>query len=204
MTENESARPTIEVLPATAKRWTDLERLFGANGAYSNCWCMFWRMTHTDFNRMKAAERKTRLQLLTLGARPPGVIAYVDGTPAGWCSLGPREDYIALERSRNLRRVDDRPVWSVVCFFVAKPYRRQGLALALLKGAVGYAAAQGAKIVEAYPLDLQTPRLQGAHLTGTSGYMGIASVFREAGFSEAARTSETQVIMRYYVAEAGG
>jgi hypothetical protein len=196
--------PAITVLPVDASRWADLEHLFGAHGAYSNCWCMFWRVPHADFNRMKGEERKAGLYSLAHSTQPPGVLAYVDGNPAGWCSLGPRQDFAALERSRVLKRIDDLPVWSVVCFFVARPYRRQGLVLALLKGAVGYAASQGARIVEAYPLDLQTPRLQGARLTGYSGYMGIASVFRAAGFSEIARASETQMIMRYYLGEAGG
>jgi GNAT superfamily N-acetyltransferase len=132
------------------------------------------------------------------------LLAYVDGTVAGWISLGRREDFAALERSRLLKRIDDRPVWSVVCFFVARPYRRQGIAQALLKGAVDYAASQSAKIIEAYPLDLQAPRLQGARLTGCSGYMGIASVFRSVGFSEADRASETQLIMRYFMPEPGG
>ncbi len=204
MTENEISRPTIQVALAGAEHWPDLERLFGAHGAYSNCWCMFWRLPHTDFNRMPVEERKAMLQSLALSAQPPGLLAYVDGTVAGWISLGRREDFAALERSRLLKRIDDRPVWSVVCFFVAKPYRRQGIAHALLKAAVDYAASQGAKIVEAYPLDLQVPRLQGARLTGCSGYMGIASVFRAVGFSEAARASETQLIMRYFVAEPAG
>jgi GNAT superfamily N-acetyltransferase len=204
MAENEITRPTIQVTPAGAERWPDLERLFGAHGAYSNCWCMFWRLAHTDFNRMTGEERKAGLQSLALSAQPPGLLAYVDGTVAGWCSLGRREDFAALERSRTLKRIDDRPVWSVVCFFIAKPYRRQGITQALLKGAVDYAASQGAKIIEAYPIDLQTPRLQDARLTGCSGYMGIASVFGAVGFSEAARASETQVIMRYFVPEPGG
>ena len=204
MTENETARPNIQVAPAAAGRWPDLERLFGAHGAYSNCWCMFWRLTHTDFNRMQSEERKAMLQSLALSAQPPGLLAYVDGTVAGWCSLGRREDFAALERSRTLKRVDDRPVWSVVCFFVARAYRRQGVAHALLKGAVDYATVQGAKIIEAYPIDLQTTRLQGARLTGCTGYMGIASVFRSLGFTEAARASETQLIMRYFVVEPAG
>jgi GNAT superfamily N-acetyltransferase len=204
MAENETARPTIQVALAGAERWPDLERLFGAHGAYSNCWCMFWRLPHTDFNRMPVEKRKAMLQSLALSAQPPGLLAYVDGTVAGWISLGRREGFAALERSRLLKRIDDRPVWSVVCFFVARPYRRQGIAQALLKGAVDYAASQSAKIIEAYPLDLQAPRLQGARLTGCSGYMGIVSVFRSVGFSEAARASETQLIMRYFMPEPGG
>jgi GNAT superfamily N-acetyltransferase len=204
MTESEIARPTIQVAPAAAERWPDLERLFGAHGAYSNCWCMFWRLARTDFNQMKGEERKAMLQSLTLSRQAPGLLAYVDGTVAGWCSLGRREDFAALERSRTLKRVDDRPVWSVVCFYVARAYRRQGIAHALLKGAIDYAAAQGAKIIEAYPIDLQTPPLQGARLTGCSGYMGIASVFRSLGFRSVARPSETQLIMRYFVAEPAG
>lgn len=136
------------------------------------------------------------LRELTLQNAVPGVLAYVDGKPVGWCAVGPRENYPALEDSRILKRVDDRPVWSVVCYFVARGYRGQGMMLALLRGALRYAQEQGATIVEGYPIDLQTPELAGQRLRSPAGYMGIASAFRAAGFAEVGRASETQLIMR--------
>ena len=199
MDEMDSLVSKIQVAPATAGRWADLEGLFGKNGAYSNCWCMFWRLKRANFNKMQGEERKAALHSLVETEQAPGILTYLAGEAVGWCSLGPREDFAALENSRTLKRVDNLPVWSIVCLFVKKSHRRQGVARALLAGAVEYAALRGAKIVESYPLDMQTPQLQGRKLTGCGGYMGIDSIFRSLGFTEAARASQTQLIMRYRV-----
>lgn len=95
-----------------------------------------------------------------------------------------------------MKPLDDQPVWSVTCFFIAKPFRRQGVHLALLRGAVEFARAHGAPAIEGYPLDMDIAKLAGQRLSGAGGYMGLASVFREAGFHEMRRASNTQVIMR--------
>lgn len=189
--------PEIQVSPASAERWQDIETLFGTRGAYSGCWCMFWRMKRKDFANLHGEGTREALKELTCSNKVPGLLAYLDGKPIGWCSLGPREDFKALENSRSLRRVDDTPTWSMVCFFIAKPYRKKGVMTQLVKAAVEYAARNHAQAVEAYPIDLQSHLLTGKTLTGYSGYMGIASVFREAGFEKVADASETQLIMRY-------
>lgn len=186
----------IQVVPVTADRWPDLEGLFGKQGAYAGCWCMFWRLKRSDFKALKGDGTRAVLQSMVCENRIPGVLAYVGEQAAGWCSIGPREHYTALEASRILKRVDDQPVWSVVCFYISKPYRRAGLMEALLRGAIDFAHQQGAKIIEGYPIDLQTPRLAGQNLGSYSGYMGIASVFRKLGFIEVGQASETQLIMR--------
>jgi GNAT superfamily N-acetyltransferase len=129
----------------------------------------------------------------------PGLLAYVEGKPAGWCSVGPRENYPGLENSHSLKRIDEQPVWSIVCFFVDKAYRKQGLMSELVRAAVAYAKTNGAKIVEAYPLDMQSPMLTGKKLSGCSGYMGIAKVFLKNGFAEVGRASKTQPIIRYII-----
>ena len=123
----------------------------------------------------------------------PGILAYARSEPVAWCSVAPRERFGSLERSRTLKRVDDQPVWSIVCFFVAKPFRGQGLMVTLLQAAIGYALDHGAKIVEGYPVE---PRKA---LSGYSGYTGIASAFLKAGFVEVVRRSGHQPIMRYYI-----
>jgi hypothetical protein len=189
----------LDVYPATAERWHDLERLFGPKGAYAGCWCMFWRLERSDFKQLKGEGTKAVLKDLTCHDQVPGVLAYADGQPVGWCSIGPRQTYTALENSRILKRLDDQPVWSVVCFFVDKAHRQHGAMLDLLRGAVKYAKSQGAQVVEGYPIDMQTPKLAGQKLSSYAGYMGIASVFRALGFVEAGRASETQLIMRYTV-----
>ena len=186
----------IEVYPVTADRWPDLETLFGPKGAYAGCWCMNWRLRRPVFKALDGDGRKAELRHLTHADHAPGVLAYQGGLPAGWCSIGPREDFAALETSRILKRVDDQPIWSIVCYYVARTTRRSGVMAALLRGAVDYARQQGARIVEGYPIDMDTPQLAGQNLTSYSGYMGIASVYRDAGFVEVGRASETQLIMR--------
>lgn len=190
------ASTPIEVSPLTVERWNDLESVFGPKGAYSGCWCMFWRLKWADFSKLTGEERKALLKEMTCRNDVPGVLAYTQEQPIGWCSIGPREHFVRLESSRTLKRLDDLPVWCVVCFFVLKAYRRQGVMTELLRGAVRYAAGQGAEVIEAYPLDMQSPQLAGKRLTGYSGYTGIASVFQQAGFVEVGRASDTQLIMR--------
>jgi len=189
----------IEIVPATAERWSDLEALFGPNGACSGCWCMFWRVPHAAAHQMGGDDRRAALQALTASELPPGVLAYEGSRAIGWCSVGPRADFAALERSRNLKPIDDQPVWSIVCFFVAKPARRRGVSGALIRGAVAFAQAHGAQIVEAYPIDAEAPRFAGRRLSGATGYEGTVSAFRAAGFSEVKRASAHQMMMRYTI-----
>ncbi len=185
----------LEYHPLTADRWPDLERLFGKRGAYAGCWCMWWRLTRSQFDKNSGEENKQALKAIGDSGEVPGLLAYADGEPIAWCSLGPRETYPALERSRTLKRVDDEPVWSVVCFFVAKPFRGQGLMVRVLKAAMEYAKERGARVVEAYPVEPAKP------LSGCSGYTGVVSAFSKAGFVEVLRRSETRPIMRYFVGE---
>jgi GNAT superfamily N-acetyltransferase len=181
--------------PATPGRWPDLERLFGVQGACAGCWCMWWRLSRAEFSQRSGEQRKAGLRELVDAGQAPGVLAYRDGDPVAWVSVAPRETYPSLERSRTLKRVDDQPVWSIVCFFVAKPHRGRGVMVELLRGAVTYAAQQGAHIVEAYPVDPCDRVVHGS----TEGYMGLISAFRRAGFVEVARRSPRQAVMRYTV-----
>ena len=199
MNTQSPGRPQITVKPAISERWPDLELLFGNNGAYAGCWCMFWRLERARFKQQKGAGNQQTLHEMFDAGDVPGVLAYADEQAIGWCSIGPREEFIALEHSRTLKRVDMLPVWAIACFYVAKPFRHQGVMQALIHGAVQHAQTRSANIVEAYPLDLQTPKLEGQRLTSYAGYMGIASAFRAAGFVEAGRASETQLVMRYYL-----
>jgi GNAT superfamily N-acetyltransferase len=184
----------LAYLPVTSETWADLERLFGPRCAYAGCWCMWWRLPRAEFNRSSAEERKAGLKTLADSGRPPGILAYDGAEPVAWVSIGPRDSYPALERSRTLARVDDTPVWSIVCFFIAKSYRRRGLMADLLRGAAAYAASQGAQVVEGYPVDPSDQRFN----SGLSAYTGLVSAFRKAGFVEVARGGARHVIMRYY------
>ena len=188
--------PDLEFHPATPERWHDLETLFGKNGAYGGCWCMWWRETRSEFGKQGNQGNKAALKVIVDSGEVPGLLAYASGQPIAWCSVAPREAFPSLERSRTLKRVDELPVWSIVCFYVAKPYRRGGLIAELLRAAIDYARQRGAKIVEGYPIE---PKHNDAPPVST--FTGIYSAFQEAGFVEVARLSEKRPIMRYFVEE---
>lgn len=183
----------LEFHPLTPELWADLEKLFGRSGACGGCWCMWWRLPHSEFAKQTREERREALKNIVDLGEATGILAYVGSEPVGWCSVAPRETYRALERSRLFRRVDDKPVWSVACFFVARRYRRMGVIRALLNAAVAYVKNSGGRIVEGYPVD--TGR------TGKTGYMGSVSTFQKAGFVEVARRSKTRAVMRRFIEE---
>jgi GNAT superfamily N-acetyltransferase len=191
---SKSAPLGLEIHPVTPDRWRDLEKLFGKRGACGGCWCMWWRMQRSEFDQKKGAGTKRALKKLVSQGQVPGLLAYAEDEPVGWCSVAPREDFSTLERSRILKRVDDEPVWSVVCFFVARSFRRKGVANKLLAAAVEYAREHGAKIVEGYPVEPKVGKSPDVFV-----FTGLASAFRQVGFVEVTRRSETRPIMRYMV-----
>jgi GNAT superfamily N-acetyltransferase len=182
---------TLEILPVTAERWSDLAALFGPRGACGGCWCMHWRLTSREYEAGKGAVNRRALQETVAAGPAPGLLAYDAGQPTGWCAVGPRATFARLVRSRILAPVDDRPVWSVVCFYVDRDHRGRGVTVALLEAATRYAAAQGARIVEGYPVE---PRNE--NVPPVFAFTGLASAFRRAGFREVARRSPTRPIMR--------
>jgi GNAT superfamily N-acetyltransferase len=181
----------MQFRPLTPSRWPDFERLFGTRGACGGCWCMWWRQTRAEFEARHGEGNRRAMRRIVESGEVPGILAYLDGDAVGWCSVAPREQYASLERSRILRRLDDRPVWSIVCLFVAKAHRGSGMAEALIRGAVDYAASRGASIVEAYPT---VPR--GRRLADISSFMGVPRLYEKAGFRLHARPSAAKAVMR--------
>lgn len=155
---------------------------------------MWWRLSRSEFNKQKGEGNKRALKKIVNSGEIPGILAHSDSEPIGWCAVAPREVFPALERSRVLKRVDDKKVWSVVCFFVAKPFRHKGVTAELLEAAVQYASDQRGRIVEGYPVE---PK--GRKTADAFAYTGLASAFRKAGFIEVARRSETRPIMRHMI-----
>jgi len=180
--------------PLTVERWSDLEKLFGARGACGGCWCMSWRLHRSQYEEQKGARNKAAFRKIVADGPSPGVLAYSGAEPVGWCAVAPREVNARLENSRVLTRVDNQPVWSVTCFFVAKPFRRGGVSVQLLKAAVAHAAKCGARIVEGYPVE---PKKN--PMPDVFAWTGIASAFRKAGFKEVARRSPVRPIMRFTI-----
>jgi GNAT superfamily N-acetyltransferase len=154
---------------------------------------MFWRLPKKDWLAGKTqggrGNRSAFKKLIEKG-EAPGLLAYEDGKAVGWCALAPREAYPGLARARNLKPVDDRPVWSVSCFFIERGHRGQGLASALLGAAKGFAAERGAKLLEGYPCE---PR---KGLPDVFYWTGVRSAFEKAGFRLAERRGSRSIMRR--------
>jgi GNAT superfamily N-acetyltransferase len=174
----------LEIRPLTPRRMGDLAGLFGQGGDPKWCWCAFFRVRGLDFTNSTAADNRAVLEAAVRDerreGRAPGLVAFLDGEPVGWTSLGPRADSERLAHSKVLAPVDDRPVWSIVCFVVARRRRGQGIAVALLDAAIAYAHDHGATTLEAYPVDTSAGRIASA-----SAYHGTLSMFERAGFTVA-------------------
>jgi GNAT superfamily N-acetyltransferase len=184
----------------TPERWCDLETLFGPNGAYSGCWCMWWRRTGPDWKAYRGEGNRQALESAVNEGEHVGVLAYAEGQPVGWCAIAPRDAYLRLreERVRIFKKVDDLPVWTITCFYVDRYHRRKGLSLDLLRAAVDYAVASGATVVEGYPVDPGDGKM-----AAVSAYTGLLSTFRKAGFVEVLRRHNSRPIMRYFVTRDG-
>ena len=184
-----SARPNraqqpavVDVVPATPDRWADVATLLGGNGE-RGCWCQAPRGVATGYGTAEPGARRELLRT-QLGDDPPaGMLAYVDGEVAGWCGFGVRTRLPRLERSRTIPKVDDRPVWSILCFNIRVGYRRRGVATALLDGVVDYARRSGALGVEAYPIDPE-----GGRVDTSFGYVGLTTWFERRGFRRVLKT----------------
>ena len=177
--------------PLTPERWGDFERLFGLRGACDGCWCTFWRQSRADYGKNRGASNRALLRRLVEGGACPGILAYDGSAPVGWVAVEPRDAYPSLDRSRTLKRVDDTPVWSLTCFFIAREVRGQGLMEALIAAAERHARRAGATMLEAYPV-----RAEGGRVDNITAYTGIESAFRRAGFTAVARGGKRRVIMR--------
>jgi GNAT superfamily N-acetyltransferase len=192
------SQPTADYVlsfhPLTPDRWMDLEKLFGERGACGGCWCMHWRLPRAEFSQQLGETNRQKLMEIVNRGEIPGILAYANDQPVGWCALAPRQTYPLLSRSKILAPPDEQPVWSVVCFFIAKPHRRQKVSTQLLRSAVDYARTKGARIVEGYPIEPKKESYPDAF-----AYTGLAKAFQAAGFVEVLRRSATRPIMRYTI-----
>lgn len=191
---------SIVVRPLSPERWGDLESIFNAKGCSvaRGCWCMHYRVSGKDaLTRPSDTQRAdARKALRDLASRdpPPGLVGYRGRTPVGWIALGPRQDFAKLARSPVMKPVDDKAVWSIICFVVPSEFRGQGVARELLSGAIEYARKRGVKLLEAYPVD------KVAAPSSESSWFGSKAMFDEAGFEEVARRKPGRPIVRLHLA----
>jgi len=194
MSDGSGVEPQLVCHPLTAPRFAELERLFGSHGAQGGCWCMWWRQTARQFEANKGEGNRLAFKALVDAGEEPGLLAYLDGEPIGWCAVAPRAAYPRLGRSRLLKPIDDRAVWSVTCFYVARRHRRCGVTVALLRAAVDFVRSRGGWVLEGYPIVPAKDRTPDAF-----AYTGLLSAFEAAEFREVARPSPTRAIVRYEI-----
>jgi hypothetical protein len=186
----------VEFRAVSGERWPDLERLFSESaseelGNPSRCWCMEWRLaSHREWREAAEAGgegNREGMRRFVASGQVPGIIAYVDGVPAAWCSVSPKHQLIGLARlGERYGRFDDGEEWAVICFYVAEKHLGSGLMGQLVAAAANYAGENGARLVEGYPMDAGWE---------TDGAGGTRKAFELAGFVELRRAGEHQSVM---------
>ena len=183
------------VYPVTPDRFEDLADVINPNRRAEGCWCLSHRLLAREIEELGAGRREQAMRRLCEREHPPGVLAYLDERPVGWCNIGPRVEITRLVRSRLIRPVDDVAVWSIVCLVVRGGHRGQGVTAPLIEGAVAYASSRGAPAVEAYPVDPD------GRMDTTMAFVGTRSMFERAGFAvvgqtDAVASSMPRLVMR--------
>lgn len=166
----------------TRNNWPDLEALFGSRGGPKYCWCMAWRPMK-DQAGADSAHRKRALHSLVERDTPIGLVGYREGEPVAWCSVAPRETFMRLRDDQQ----QELGVWSVTCFFVRRDHRGKGLSGRMLDAAVEWARRSGARAIEGYPVDADSPSYR---------FMGFLPLFRKRGFREVARAGSRRHVLR--------
>ena len=179
--------------PVTEKNWKDFETLFGAVGACAGCWCMHWKLKRSEFMQSKSEGNKKKQRKIVQSGIKPGILLYKDGEAIGWCAVEPRTAYPVMAKSKVMRPMDEREVWSVSCFFIRKDHRKKGLSVQLLEFVKEYCKKKKAQIIEGYPYDIK--KMTAPPFVWT----GLSNAFLKAGFKEVARHSPTRPIMRFYL-----
>ncbi len=153
---------------------------------------MFFRRRRSEYDRERGAGNRKALRGLVTKGAPVGLLAYAGKEAVAWCAVAPRRDYEALERSRLFKPLDDLPVWSVTCFYVAKGFRRKGATVALLEAAAALAKKKGAKALEGYPV---VPK-RGKPAPDVYIYQGTLGAFEQAGFAVVKRPAPGRAYVR--------
>ncbi|MGZ8178853.1 N-acetyltransferase family protein [Williamsia sp. SKLECPSW1] len=189
---------TWETHPVTPDRFDDFADVVNKNRRTTHCWCLSHRLQPKQIDELGGGSREQAARALCERDHPPGVVAYRDGTPVGWCSVNPRSDTPRLVQSKLIRPHDDMPVWSIICVVVRAGHRKQGVAGQAIQGAVDYAAANGAPAVEAYPVDPP------GRMDLTMAFVGTRKMFESVGFeivgqTDAVASKMPRLIMRRYL-----
>ncbi|BFU47364.1 GNAT family N-acetyltransferase [Krasilnikovia sp. MM14-A1004] len=194
--------PAISVVPANEATRDDLTTIFGVRGEASRCQCQWFKIRDAEWGSVPVGEKARRLREQThcgdrTAGSTSGLVAYLDGEPAGWCAVEPRTAYVRLLRGRVpwSGRSEDRTdagVWAVTCFVTRTGFRRRGVSRALAAAAVGYARERGARALEGYPIVTRPEQTYG----WGELYVGSRSMFAAAGFTEVSTPTPRRAVMR--------
>jgi hypothetical protein len=188
----------VEFHPVTRERWPDLDRLFSESageelGNPSRCWCMEWRLeSHQQWREQAGEANREGMRRFVESGEIPGILAYIDGEPAGWCSISPRPTLIGMRAAGEFRHFENPSVWSVICFYVPEQHRGIGMMRRLLDAATAFAVENGASIVEGYPFVPEK---------ADDGAGGTTKIFEQAGFVKVKELLPGQFTMRHYSQE---
>jgi GNAT superfamily N-acetyltransferase len=173
--------------PVTPENWSDFERLFESRGGPKSCWCTVWRTVESGTaSERPAAAKKREMQRRISEGEPVGLLGYAGTEPVAWCSIAPRATYRAT-MSDPMPGDETQDVWSVVCFFVSRPYRGQGVLRALIAAAEAHAAQHGATLLEGYPVDEDAPSYR---------FGGFVPSFEQAGYSRLGKKGARRHVVR--------
>jgi GNAT superfamily N-acetyltransferase len=201
-----AARAPIEagqliIVQANEASWDDLVAIFGTTDA-GQCQCQRFKVVGWIWRDSTLAERTAALRAQTGCGNPAatstsGLVAYVDGEPAGWVAIEPRPAYPKLRGSRVLwagrdEDKEDDSVWAVTCFGVRKGYRGRGLTYHLARASIDFARERGARALEGYPMITKPGKV----ITWGELHVGARQAFEEAGFKEITHPTLRRVIMR--------
>jgi GNAT superfamily N-acetyltransferase len=196
--ENQTIREVAFELrfePLSESNWEAFENLFGSRGGCGSCWYQTWRYPKKEFEEGKQnGINRMRMKELVRNGRPTGIVALSGGEAVAWCALAPREDFVKLEKSRVHKRIDDKPVWSITCFLVAKKYRMQGISGIMIREVIDWAKKKGIIVLEAYPYVTKAGKLPDPFV-----WTGLLPTFKKAGFEIADNTSKSNPTVRLYL-----
>jgi GNAT superfamily N-acetyltransferase len=190
---------TITVVPVGEAAWDDVALVFGTRGDPAGCWCQWFRLTSAEFTHATVDRLRERMREQAGQVPAPGVIAFLGDEPVGWCAVAPRSEYPLLRNSRIANAADNDAtiasapgIWAVTCFVVRVGYRRRGVAGALVRAATDFAIGNGARRIDAFPVD---PAARES-TSSSELYHGTVSLFESAGYDVVARPTRTRAVMR--------
>ena len=187
----------IGIVPLTPQHWDAFAQLFGKQGACYGCWCTYFRLAPKDRRNNDREANKSHMKQRVMVGPPPGILAVEEGIAIGWLQVGPRADVPQWNSARRVSApledatANDPQVWAMSCFFVAKPARKRGLTRRLIESGLDFARLNGARLVEACPMDRSKSPL--------SLFVGSSHIFREAGFEQIALRKDGRPLMRNYL-----